>query len=152
MTTGFTCEKESKLIYKFVFCNKFTDEDFRKFLGVLTKFLELNKPFSFYVDASMANVAPINASINLIKWMINSKPIIKKNKKFIGGCVVIKNETLSSLLAAVFKIQKPICPVKITTDMDSAKKFMKEITDNYVKNNGITLVDENNSDAVTQLN
>lgn len=149
--TGFTCEQESKLVYKFVFSSNFTDDDLKKCLNVLTKFFQLKQPFSFYVDASKANVAPVNATVNLVKWMRSIKPMIIEHRKFIGGCVVIKNKTVTKILETVFKIQKPICPVKITNNLDSAKLFIKDITEKYVLNNGITLVDEKNSDSVTHL-
>lgn len=151
-STGFTCEHESTLVYKFVFASNFSDNDFKKFLGILTRFLELKKPFAFYVDASTASVAPISATLSLINWMKIAKPIIKKEMKFIGGSVAIKNKTLSTVLATVFKIQKPICPVKITTDLESCKKFIHEITANYVLNKTIKLVDEKDTDTVTEIN
>jgi hypothetical protein len=146
--SNFTCEQETSLVYKFTFSKEFNDEDFRKFLGILTRFLELKKPFSFYVDATAASIAPLNIAMNLINWMKKSKPIIKSEKKFIGGAVVLKSKTITNVLTTVLKVQKPICPVKITTDMDSVKQFIKKITDDYTLNKTINITDESYANLI----
>lgn len=144
---GFTCDPENNNIFKFTFTKDFNKEDFKKFLGILSRFLDLKRPFGFYIDASLAHMAPLNTSVNLINWMKKNKPRIKSEGNLIASAVVFKSKTLTSMLSAAFKIQTPISPNLITTDITRASKFVRDLMDIYVMNN-VSLVSIDVKDTI----
>jgi hypothetical protein len=119
---------ERYTLVKFTFEEDFTKDDFNRFLGILSKLLDIsddtNKPFAFYVDAHKSSIAPMNAVKNLIAWKQKESKRIKENKKLKGSAVYLKNQTLISLFNSALKISPAITPNLITNNIESAKNFV----------------------------
>ena len=107
-------------VLKLVFEDPFTDEDMKKVLALISKFLEKKKLFCLYVDIRKANRPPRDAAIMLIQWMKENKPLFKQY--LICSAVILNNSTtnivIKNLLTGAFKIQPPAAPNKIFTNFD----------------------------------
>lgn len=116
-------------LVKFTFDSNFTIIDFEKFLGILSKLLDIseknNKPFGFYVDARNAKMAPLNSATKLSNWMKKEKPRIKEKKmlKATAVCFNDKYPFLVKLLKGVFKIYPTVSPNTLTSNITVAKEF-----------------------------
>lgn len=136
---GFTVEnKENNVHYgviKFIFNEPFTNEDMTKVLAILTSVLDTKKPFVFYVDTRNASNPPLNAASSLLQWMKNNK--VRFKKQLICTAVVfgntVTNNLVSTLLHGVFKIQPPVSPNKLTSDLNLAEKWINERIKDFFK-------------------
>ena len=130
----FTVDNKPYSVVKFVFSEPFTSGDMTKVLGILSKLLDIGKPFSFVVDTRTANVPPINASTMLISWMRENKARIKT--VLLSSCVVIGNTVASNLvknlLTAAFKIQPTVSPNLITVKYEEGEKFVEDIMKKHI--------------------
>jgi hypothetical protein len=90
-------------------------------LGIVTKLLSREQPFSFIVDSSESNGVPLKAGLMIISWMKKSKPMIIKTLS--ASSIVFKNQKIATLLSWVFQRQKPAKPNLITTDFEKALLF-----------------------------
>lgn len=136
---GFKVEhKENNQRYgliKFIFEEPFVTEDMNKVLAIISGLLDVKKPFAFYMDTRGANNPPLNAAAILIKWMKANR---SRFKEYLICSAVIYNNTLtnnvvSKLMNGVFVIQPPVCPNKLSSNMDGAEKWMNEKIQEYVK-------------------
>lgn len=124
-SAAFIVETTDNLVYKFTFQRDFKTEDFKKFLGLLSAFLDKKKPFAFYIDASKATLSPIGVPTSLASWMKLNKPRIKSEGNLIASSVVFKSAALTAMLRQVFKLQTPVSPNLITTDVAKAEAFVR---------------------------
>jgi hypothetical protein len=123
---GFIIENEENSIIKFVLKNPFNHEDLKKFLGILSSLLDIaekdaTKAFAFYVDTRDVTLSAELAK-GLIFWMKKNRPRIKNN--LIATAVIVRGTIIASLLSGVFKLQPPVSPNIITTNIDKAKLFI----------------------------
>jgi hypothetical protein len=128
---GFKVIKQDNSIIKFTLDSGFNKEDFKKLLGVLSKLLDIGKPFGFYVDSTEAYIAPVNSTINLILWMRKHKSKIPGN--LLASAVIIKSNGIANILTAAFRIQPTVSPNKITTDPLVAEEFVKNIMETNLR-------------------
>lgn len=119
-------ENHTVIIFKFKSGN-INNYNFKEFLAVLEKIIDIKKPFSFIADASESSIKLKEGMIigkNLISWM-------KKNKPKIPGLILCSSIVLSKnypkigeILNWVFQQQKPVSPNLITTDDKLANEFI----------------------------
>lgn len=121
-------------VIKLVFEDPFTDEDMKKLLSLISKFLEKKKLFCFYADIRKASRPPRNTTIMLIQWMKENKQLFKQY--LICSAVILSNSTtnivVKNLLTGAFKIQPPASPNKIFTNFDKGMLWINEKIKEYV--------------------
>lgn len=126
---GFTVENKSNSVVKFVFEHPFTKENMIKVLEILTKLLDIGKPFAFIVDTSKAQVPPLDAAKLLRSWMETNRPRIKTT--LLASCIVIGTSTYAMIvrkfLIGVFTIQPTVSPNLITPNYSEGEKFVGDI-------------------------
>jgi len=121
----FTVANIEHSVVKFVFTDPVTSNELDKILGILDCLLDTKKKFSFYIDSRKANSPPINATINLIKWLKQNKARMKET--LLSSAVVISSSFASNFLKHVFTVQPMDSPNLITTNYDEAKRFVSDI-------------------------
>lgn len=126
--TGFKVTKEvynNHPLLIFTFGASFSDKEFAEFLGILDKFLDIKKKFSFMVDSSNTKTIPVKASFALVSWMKARKLDIPDI--LLGSCIVFKSKYVAELVNKAFSIQKPVSPNIITDDFEKGKEFLMKL-------------------------
>ena len=128
---GFKVTNEEHSIVKFHFDSDFTKQDLSKFLGILSRLLDIseenNKPFGFYIDAREASVPPLNAGKHLISWMSKERPRIEEKMMLRASSVCITSQSITNMINWCFTVQPTVSPNILTKDIGEAQKFVKDI-------------------------
>ena len=74
----------------------------------------------------------------------------KKTEKLVKGCaIVVSNKVSRLLLATLFKMKKPACPLEVFDDIASARTYLK--ASKIINNNNIVdLLWKNNKKKQTK--
>lgn len=115
-------------IIKFKFLDKFTEEDFKKFLTVIDTFLKGSEKFCILIDGLDCKSIHIKYSLILSRWMKERREQIPHN--IICSTLSIKNSSASRLIKIAFSIQKPQNPFKVTNNLEDSIKFIHKNIDN----------------------
>jgi len=130
---NFKVERETQTIVKFTFYKEFDGDDFKKFIGVMTKLLdqavEKNRPYGFYIDAREAHIAKPNTARKLIHWLRTNKHRIPGI--LLASSVAITNKFIIKLINGAFKIAPPVSPNKITSDLEVGRNFVHKIVNDH---------------------
>ena len=100
--------------------------DIEELFRILSELLDLNKQFVFLLDGRDVEEFPtFSAGYFIIAWMKKHYPIIPK--RLMGSAIILKNDSIISILNWVFSIQKPVSPNIICNDINEGKNFIRNI-------------------------
>lgn len=98
-------------------------EDFNQFLNGIVDLLNNGREFTMFVNASEVGTPPLSASRDVVAFMRQNRPKIAQFMK--ASAVFIQSETVRKLLSAVFKLQAPVSPNVVVTDMREGVEFLE---------------------------
>lgn len=99
--------------------------DIKEVFSILSKKIKSKQTFVFMLNGKNVEEFPtFSAGYFIISWMKEHCPIIPN--VLLGSAIILKNETIISILKWVFSIQKPVSPNIITNNIQEGNKFLKQ--------------------------
>jgi hypothetical protein len=100
-----------------------TRDDLNKnFLAPLDAKLSTNVPFSIIVDSTRVVAADVTITQMVIAWLRFNRERFKKYLRCTS--IVLSGTIIRNILDVVFKVQTPVAPMKMVSDMESAWDFV----------------------------
>jgi hypothetical protein len=102
--------------------NPTRDDLNNNFLAPLDAKLSTNVPFSIIVDSTRVVAADVTITQMVIAWLRFNRERFKKYLRCTS--IVLSGTIIRNILDVVFKVQTPVAPMKMVSDMESAWDFV----------------------------
>jgi len=110
-------------VARVVLDGKFEDQEIVEILENVSGIFTRGRSFSFIVDFRGLREPAISHRMLLRNWMKEHEEHTKKNCR--GVAYVVSNAAVSILLKAVFKVQRPTAPTRVTSDIRAAEEWVR---------------------------
>ena len=93
-----------------------------QFTDALEYLIESGKPFSLIIDSSMVNTISLEITNNMIRWLKQNRENLQQT--LTSSSVIVTGGLVKGVLDVVFKLYKPVAPMGIVDDEQSAWDFI----------------------------